>query len=168
MVFRFPAPRWVALVAALFLSASCHAQKTCPWMNAATAAGFLGGPVTSAVLPAGKDSQDATCDFVSQHAKGQSTLKIVVATMGHPRQQFESYARQCGTNAVPLKAIGNEAIECAAETKKGSSVRVIGRVRNRAFVVTVNNLLSDGVAASQSEQMEKTRHVAEQVSEALY
>ncbi|HET9088543.1 MAG TPA: hypothetical protein VFN53_13570 [Acidobacteriaceae bacterium] len=137
-------------------------------MNSATAAGFLGGPVTSVVLPAGKGSQDVTCDFVSQHSKVQSILKIVVTTMSHPRQEFESYERQCGPNAVPLIAIGNEAIECAAETNGERSVRAIGRVRNRAFVVTVNNLLSNGVAASQNEQMEKTRHVAEQVSEALF
>lgn len=150
--------------AALIFSVDSPAQTNCPWMNTATAAGVLDEPVNATVIRANKNSEDATCDFTPLRPAATPTLHIAVITMSAPGQEFATYSRQCGSDPTPLKAIGNEAVECTQKASAGESVVVVGRVRDRVFVVTI----SDGPATPQPEQLERAKSVAEQVSEALY
>jgi hypothetical protein len=92
------------ILAALLLS--------CPWLNQATAAGVLGGPV-----------RQIGCTFT----RGSLELRIEAA------RDFESYAATCRSEAVPLKAIGTAAIACRSEAGE----QVVGKVRDRAFLVRI-------------------------------
>lgn len=99
-------------------------------MNAATAGGFLGGEA-SGKFSANASSKDAgICEFA--RTSGSGTLRIEVEIMKSPAE-FPSYLRKCGSDAKPLKAIGNEAAVCTAERGQ----RVIGRVRDQAFVINL-------------------------------
>ena len=128
-------------------------------MNAATAGGVLGGRVTETVT---KNHDDADCAF----ERGGLRLSIEVKTMSDPAKEFPAYAARCGKHATPLRAIGNEAVACTEGGGKGATVaRVVGRVRTRAFVVS----LSDGGGGlSPAELGEKARNVAEQVAGNLF
>ena len=105
---------------------------SCPWLNRATAAGFLGGPVTQ-----------VACSFT----RGSVELRIETA------RDFESYAASCRSDAVPLKAIGTEALACRGEF--GEQVAV--RVRDRTFLVRIS-----------TNDREKVRKVAEMVAASMF
>lgn len=132
-------------------------------MNAATASGILGEPVNATVTRANKTSEDATCDFAPQHSAAKAALHIEVITMSAPGREFATYTRQCGSNPMPLKAIGNEAVECTQNSNATQSVKVIGRVRNRVFLVNLR-----GADIPLIDELSKAKNVAEQVSETLY
>jgi len=113
---------------------ACRAEPQCPWMNAATAGGFLGGEAKSAVTGVTVDG-DASCSF---SVGSGSMLQIAVHTMARTPQEFPSYLALCGAGALPLKGIGNEAVQCMpkAGANKGDEL-IVGRVRDRAFVITI-------------------------------
>jgi len=159
---------WALLGTAIWMPAYCRAQTNCPWMNAATAAGILGGPVQERVTHAGKNSDDATCNFASHQPGANSTLHIAVITMSNPARDFAAFKQQCGPTPTTLQAIGNEAIECSLDLCGGHSARVVGRVRNRVFVVDLHISSRNGTGSAHHEQLEIARHAAEQVSETLY
>jgi hypothetical protein len=138
-------------------------QTSCPWMNAATASGILGEPVNATVIRANKTSEDATCDFAPQHSAANTSLHIAVITMSAPGPEFATYTRPCGSKPIPLQAIGNEAVECTQNSNATQSVEVIGRVRNRVFLVILRSADIPLV-----DELSKAKNVAEQVSEALY
>ena len=125
----------------LLAAAGCCASETCPWLNAATASGVLGGDVTVRVT-------ETSCVFKTQDKK---TLSIEV-------KAGASYLSKCGTHSTPVKAIGNEAVVCSG----GDWAMVAGRVRDRGFLVRVN--------ASETEVSlrEKAQKVAEQVAGILF
>ncbi len=153
------------LLAAVALAALCEAEENCPWMNAATAGGVLGGAVTKTVKK-GKSSDDANCEFIRQQGAFVSTLRIEVATMTAARSEFASYTAQCGSSATALKAIGNEAVACSAAGKDGEvAEQAVGRVRNQAFVIRIGS--NDGSTA-RDVLREKVRKVAEQVAGNLF
>jgi hypothetical protein len=149
------------IVLAILIAAACRAEDACPFLNAATAAGVLGGEVIShydgstclfthaaATVP-GRDREGAV--FASQ-------LLIKVQTVTLP------YKLVCEPNPTSLKAIGNEAVICSMEGKNGSiSEQIAGRVRDRAFFIrlTSNNIPRDALR-------EKARSVAEQVAGILF
>jgi len=128
---------WPLLVLAALCfanSAVCRAEPVCPWMNAATAGGFLGGEVQSAISGVTPDG-DATCEF---SLGSRSMMRIAVYTMAQTHKEFSGYLALCGTKAVALKGIGNEAVRCVPTSgkSKGNEL-IIGRVRNRAFVIAI-------------------------------
>lgn len=167
MIRKLESFRWIFFCAVLLTSAGCRGQTNCPWMNSATAAGILGVRVHATVMHPSKNPDDANCNFTSQQP-GVTTLHIAVITMSTQGEEFVAYKRQCGPNPVPLKAIGNEAIECNLDTDAGRSVQVVGRVRNRLFVVNIGGSVLNGTGTGHGEQFDKARDVAEQVSESLY
>lgn len=124
------------------IAATCRAENACPFLNAATAAGVLGGEVTVNV-------RGDTCLF----ARGASELRIEVKTVNLP------YKPNCAPSPVPLKAIGNEAVICESD----GAQQVAGRVRDRAFFV---RLTSNDIASPALR--EKARSVAEQVAGILF
>jgi len=129
----------LALTALLLSSPSvCRAEAQCPWMNAATAGGFLGGEVQMTVT-AVTDDGDATCQFARQVSSGANAmLRIAVHTMPQASQDYTGYLALCGAGAIPLKGIGNEAVQCIPRSgaSKGEEL-IVGRVRDRAFIITI-------------------------------
>src|ERR1700733_12398274 len=144
----------------------CFADAPCPWLNAATAGGVLGGEVQSstvAVTPEG----DGTCRFVLKQASSTFTLSIDVHTMPLPTKTFATYLAQCNGTTLTLTAIGNEAVQCISRSFSSGEEQVIGRVRDRAFVLTINANLAKQSPAKTGLIPEK-RNVAEQVARSLF
>ena len=137
---------------AVSLPATC---ESCPWLNAATAAGVLGGPVNATVSRTNKNADDANCDFIRQEGPLVHNLRIEVGTM-----------IQCPRNATPLRAIGNEAVACSYDGKNGQlAEQVVGRVRDRAFLIRTS---TNDRSVQPSVLREKARKVAEQVAGTLF
>jgi len=146
------------LLTAALLPMICSAEEKCPWLNAATAAGVLGGSVTANVT-------QTACEFVRRDDPSKSALRIEVETMASPRE-FTSRAAHCGSGTEALKAIGNEAVACTHSEAKGRMAeQVAGRVRNQAFLVRVS---TDDRGATPAGLREKARKVAEQVAGFLF
>lgn len=127
-------------------------EERCPWLNAATASGFLGGAVHMTLT-------SGSCEFVRQDGVHEMTLRIEVASTSGRHAQ-------CGSGAEPLKAIGNEALACAYEGKAGwIAEQVTGRVRDQAFLVRIS---TNDRSAAPKPMREKVRKVAEQVAGILF
>ena len=119
----------------------------CAWINAGTVEGILGGDVETHVT-------QKSCVF--EH-RGGDKLSIVVETMTNPQSRFTKYLSACKSKPVPLEAVGNEAVTCSAR----HTGLVIGRVRDRAFVIRVTT--NDRGATKEvleSKAEEAARHVA--------
>lgn len=155
----------LVLLVTPFFPLPCAAQESCPWLNAATAGGVLGGAVTAAITHPGKNKADTTCDFVRKESV-EGELRIEVETMTEPKTQFASLAAKCGPARIPLKAIGNEAAACTLDAKNERiSEQVVGRVRDQAFIIRIT---TNDRAATRSSVREKARSVAEQVAGILF
>ncbi len=141
-------------------------MRIVPWLNAATASGILDGPVTATVTHPNQNKDDATCDFVRHEGSVISGLQVGVETMKDPARDFASYTAQCGLDAVPLRAIGNEALVCSLRGKKKQvSEQIVSRVRDRAFIVRMS---SNAPSTAQNELREKVEKIAEQVAGFLF
>jgi hypothetical protein len=176
--------RCVALLAILFGVAGvscCEAKEMCPWINEATAAGFLRGDVTGTIThnSTGADKTaaaaatatgtsvtigDATCEFVRHDAAGVMRLRIEVVTMAKVEALFPGFRARCGADGQPVRAIGNEAVVCGMTARGGVEEQVVGRVRERAFVVSI----STASETDQATLRETTLRVAEQVAGFLF
>jgi hypothetical protein len=138
----------LALILPLTFCLPVLAEDRCTWLNAATAAGVLGGAVQMTVT-------SASCEFVRQ----ETSLRIEVAAANAPHVQ-------CGSGAEQLKAIGNEAQACAYEGKPGwIAEQVVGRVRDQAFLVRIS---TRDQSAAPKLLREKARKIAEQVAGILF
>ena len=174
-----------ALLVILFFAAgaSCLAKDMCPWINEPTAAGYLHGDVTvtvthtstgadkaaaAAATDAGSSVSigDATCEFVRHDAAGVTTLRIEVVTMSNVAAAFPAFRGRCGKDGQAVRAIGNEAVVCSVKTSASGGVaeQVVGRVRERAFVV----LISSAAGTDRATLRETTLRVAEQVAGFLF
>ncbi len=128
------------------------AGERCPWLNAATAGGILGGEVQATVTA-------TSCEYVQGSGGQEKVLRIEV------RAASAEHAR-CGAGASALKAIGNEAQACAYAGKEGwLGEQVVGRVRDQAFLVRITTNDRSATAAALPE---KARNVAEQVAGFLF
>jgi hypothetical protein len=148
------------LLFAFCLCAAKAAEPICPWLNAATAGGFLQGSVHVAVT---KNGDDVTCEFTRDTSADK--LRIEVVAMGPSREELAAYKAQCDASPTPLRAIGNEAVACGVAAKKEETAeQVVGRVRTQAFLVR----FTAGVAVSHATLREKATKVAEQVAGILF
>jgi hypothetical protein len=164
---------WFALALTVIIGSithttHCSAEVQCPWLNAATAGGVLGGEVQSSitnVTPQG----DATCHFIRRQGSSNFMLTIHVQTMTLPSKDFPTYLAECGGTLLPLKAIGNEAFQCVSKSASvNGEERVIGRVRDRAFALTVNASLTRPTTPAKDGLSQETRNLAEQIAGALF
>lgn len=137
----------------------CLGEESCPWMNAATAGGLLGGEVTATVTHSSKNREDGNCDFVRRQRSLVYELAIQVETMTPPEKL------SCGGQSTALKAIGNEAYACSLAKEGEISETVVGRVRDRAFIVRAS---TNDRSALQSSFREKAKTAAEQVAGNLF
>ncbi len=151
----------LTLWTAALVFSMAKADETCPWLNAATAGGILGGDV--AVRMEHLNQEDENCEFTRRAGSAASTLRIEVATTKAPAREFAARTAQCVSKQVPLRAIGNEAVACSASGE--TAEQVVGRVRDRVFVVRIG---TTDAAASRDSLREKARMVAEQVAGFLF
>ena len=141
----------IALTVALPVMAA--APERCPWLNAATAGGVLGGGTVRVELT------PTSCEFVRQSAAHETALRIEVVPVNSPHPQ-------CGAGAEPLKGIGNEAQACAFSGKPGwLAEQVTGRVRDQAFLVRVS---TNDASTAPKALREKASNIAEQVAGILF
>ena len=120
----------------------------------------------SATKYSGNGIDDACCTFVRQSGSTAGELQIDVRTMNEPAKEFGAFTARCGASGTPLKAIGNEAIACSVNDKSGRLFeQVVGRVRDRAFVIRLS--LKDPLLTEDAVR-EKARKVAEQVAGNLF
>jgi hypothetical protein len=146
---------------------ACFGQAKCPWIQEATARGILGGAVTTNATI--KDNGDGACEFTRQQGDVQHQLSVMVITMTDIPKQYSRFTAQCESKGVPLKAIGNEAVECSIQTQTNLyAAKVVGRVRDRAFVVTVASSVEDHPSMNQATRREKVHLAAEQVAGILF
>lgn len=106
------------------------AQETCPWLDTATAAGILGGAVSTAVMDSKANSDETTCTFIREEdaARQQILIRVRRITGGKTLSRCRS--------EVPLRGIGNEAFACESKRRgKALAEQIVGRVRDRAFLV---------------------------------
>jgi hypothetical protein len=152
---------------AMFAPAVCLGQTKCPWINEATARGILGGPVTLAarVTPQG----DGVCEFSRQQGAIVHQLRISVDSMTDIPKQFPTYVAQCPPNSSPVRAIGNAAVTCSLQGKgEASTERIVGRVRDHAFVVNLSSTVSNDPSMTPQMRRDKVNLVAEQVAGILF
>jgi hypothetical protein len=152
---------------ALFTPAICRSQTKCPWLNEATARGILGGDLNLSVT---LDDQGAgVCKFTRQHGSATQELRISVTFMTNIAKQFPVYLAQCPPKSAPLPATGNEAVVCAIHSKADQyAEKVVGRVRNQAFVVSVSSTIQDDPSMTQAMRREKANLTAEMVAGILF
>jgi hypothetical protein len=174
-------------VGVLLAPERCSAEAKCPWLNAATAAGVLGGDVqmavTAPVEPApGKgvgtamysdqvrmDRFDVSCDFARKVDSGTDTLHITVKTMSDQAKEFPTFLALCGGPTVALRGIGNEAVQCVIKNTPGKAEQqVIARVRDRAFVLTITRHAPEPTSASGDALRDDTRNTAEQIAGSIF
>jgi hypothetical protein len=157
---------WILFLVLLNGSVLRAAAQPCPWLNAATAAGSLEGPVTVSVTYFNQNNSDSACEFTYKSDRTVRTLRIEVDTMKDVARDFPQYLAKCGQDAKALRAIGNEAVVCSVPGKnKQVAEQVISRVRDQAFIIDV---LSNGSVSERDAIREKARQIAEQVAGFLF
>jgi hypothetical protein len=160
---------FAAIVGTFATPSRCLAEVQCPWLNAATAAGVLGGEVQASATPLTPQG-DTTCEFKRTDHSDVFALTIAVHTMAVPSKDFATYLGRCSGTAISLKAIGNQAVQCVSSNGAGGGgEQIIGRVRDRAFVIDLNRSSPRQPTSSASGGLsEEARNVAEQVAGALF
>jgi hypothetical protein len=101
-------------------------------MNAATASGIVGRQLAADFTPGPRGPESGVCHFASM-GDINNVLTIEVSIMKSVQTEWPSFRSKCGSGAKPLKAIGNEAVECSSDGQR----RVIGRVRDQAFTIKI-------------------------------
>jgi hypothetical protein len=151
----------------MLLPGTCRAQSKCPWFTESTAHGILNGPPSMTVNLTAPG--DGACEFTHQEGATRHQLSILVITMTDIRKQFAAYAAQCTAKSAPLRAIGNEAVLCSIQTHTNTyAEKVVGRVREKAFVVTLSSSAEGDPSFTQKMRREKVQLVAEQVAGILF
>ncbi|HEX3682835.1 MAG TPA: hypothetical protein VHU83_09850 [Bryobacteraceae bacterium] len=130
------------IVLIFLIAAAGRAEDACPFLNAATAAGILGGEVTTHL-------SGEICVFA--HNSSELRIEVKAVTL--------AYKPSCSPNPTSLRSIGNEAVAC--ESDHGE--QIAGRVRDRAFFI---RLTSNHIARAALD--EKVRLAAEQVAGILF
>jgi hypothetical protein len=158
--------QWVLLLGFLVLTTLCRAEGKCPWLNEATAAGVVTGPVKLEMHPA--EDGGSICIFRTQRASAVYTLRILVVEMKDPSKGISFYQSRCTSPAISLRAIGNEAVLCAEDAGSFHGEQVIGRVRDNIFIVDVSDSVAKDPSMTRELLQEKTRSTAEQVAGNLF
>jgi hypothetical protein len=152
----------------LALHATGQANRNCPWINQATASGLLGGEAASEVSAAAVGGP-TVCTFTQQAADLKRTLRVTVGIATDPHARLEEVARICGTDLSPIKAIGNEAMICAADDRKGGlGEHVVGRVRDQVLTITIASSRKADPILNRDALKTKISAAAEQVAGNLF
>jgi hypothetical protein len=145
-----------------------RAANHCAWLNEATASGLLGGEAIGEVTETAA-AEPIVCTFIHQDAGVKRTLRVTVELSADPHARLNAIAQVCGSDETPLRAIGNEALSCAADDRKGGiGERVIGRVRDQVFTITISSTLKNDPGLNRDVLRSKIYTAAEQVSGNLF
>jgi hypothetical protein len=156
-----------AVAFALLLSpALCKAEARCPWLNVATASGALNGPSVMTVQQGAGNG--TTCIFQYRNKSAIYSLRISVSDLKEASKGAAPYEDQCASSKEPLRAIGNEAVMCAADEGHLHGEQVIGRVRDRIFILVVSTSARNDPSMSGDVLKEKLENLAEQVAGSLF
>ena len=159
-----------ALLGLLLLAAPhlCSAANNCPWLTEATASGFLGGDSVGAFTPAAAD-QPAVCLFTYDGQNVKRTLRITVDVTPEFAARLATDEKTCGPDMWTLKAIGNEAVACVADDRKGGpGERALGRVRDQVFTITLSSTLKADPEFDRESLKARIYTAAEQVAGNLF
>lgn len=75
----------------------------------------------------------------------------------------------CGSSAGILNAIGNEAVYCAANPRRGElGERAVGRVRDQVFTIVLNTKANDEPVLTRDALKARIYTAAEQVAGNLF
>ena len=152
----------------IWLPVTAHAKNNCPWINEATASGLLGGDATGDFAEAAP-GQPAVCTFTQQSDGVTRTLRLTVEVAADPEARLKAVAQSCGSDALPLKAIGNSATVCSADERKGLlGERVVGRVRDQVFTITFKTTLKGDPTMTRDALKAHIYTAAEQVAGNLF
>jgi hypothetical protein len=165
MTFRWGS--FSLLLAALLSRGACgHAQERCPWLNVATASGFLEGAASLTVEKPTLAETD--CIFRYQGAGSVEILQIDVKLRQGVSKGIAPEQSTCTAPGTPVRAIGNEALLCADDNKSERSEEVIGRVRDSVFIVRVSTSSKNDAAMPRAILEQRAKDTAEQVAGALF
>jgi hypothetical protein len=153
------------LVTIICLPSICHAGAVCPWINEATAVGILGTTEDSASVRPPEISA-TTCSFTVRSGVETRMLHISVEQEKNPAEAFIAYKNKCAHAAVPLRAMGNEAVMCPAPMNQGE--QVFGRVRDNLYAIVVSTTSTRDPSFSGEALEQKIQLAAEQVSGNLF
>jgi hypothetical protein len=146
---------------------SARAANNCAWINEATASGLLGGEAVGDVTAA--DGQPTVCTFTQTSAGVKRTLRLTVEISTDAHARVGVIAQSCGPDAAPIKAIGNEALVCAADDRKaGLGELVVGRVRDQVFTITIGSSLKNDPILKRDALKARIYTAAEQVAGNLF
>jgi hypothetical protein len=155
---------WICLLA---LPRVAQGANNCAWLNEATASGLLGGESVgnvSAVV-----GEPTVCTFTQMTAGAKRTLRVTVEIVADAHARLVALAQGCGADAASLKAIGNETLVCAADDRKaGSGERVVGRVRDQVFTITISTTLKNDSILNRDALKSRVYTAAEQVAGNLF
>jgi hypothetical protein len=144
------------------------AANNCPWINETTASGLIGADAVGSFADA-TAAQPAVCNFVQSGPGVTRTLRITVMQTPHFQDLIEAENKTCIGMATHMIAIGNEAINCPADDrKKVIAERVVGRVRDQVFTITLSTTLKDDTILTRDELKSRIATAAEQVSGNLF
>lgn len=164
---RILSPTLLCLVL-MCLPATAHAKNNCPWLNEATASGLLGGDAAGDFTEA-TTGQPAVCTFTQQAEGVTRTLRLTVEVATDPQARLTTVAQSCGSDAAPLKAIGNSAMVCSADERKGLlGERVVGRVRDQVFTIIIKTALKGDSTMTRDALKAHISTAAEQVAGNLF
>jgi hypothetical protein len=156
-----------AVALCLFLPpATAYAANDCPWLNEATASGLISADSVG-TYTAATPTQPAVCAFAEKSGLARD-LTITVEAASDPHARMKAMTEACANGAAPLTAIGNEAVYCAADPRGGIGERVIGRVRNQVFSITLSSPIKNDPILTRDALKARIHEAAEQVSGNLF
>jgi hypothetical protein len=143
------------------------AANNCAWITESTASGLLGGDAVGEVSAV--TGQPTACTFTQMGAGVKRTLRITVEIAPEPHARLEAVAQICGADLEPIEAIGNEAMVCSADDRKvGPGERVVGRVRDQVFTITISTTLKNDTILTRDALKTRIYTAAEQVAGNLF
>jgi hypothetical protein len=144
------------------------AANNCAWINEATASGLLGGDAVGEVS-APDPAQPTVCTFTQMSAGVKRTLRVTVEIAADPHARLRAISQSCVAEPVPLKAIGNEALDCGEDDRKaGMGESVVGRVRDQVFTISITSSLKKDPVFARDALKSKIYTAAEQVAGNLF
>ena len=157
---------WAVIVGAFLLfPMMASAEDHCPWLNNATASGILNSP---AVVKVHRTAADGVACLFFSHVPASPTFSIVITGSGAMNRESSLELGRCTSPLVHLKGIGNDAEACSIENGHAAEEIVVGRVRDKRFVVSINVSADGDQPFDKKVFLQKAESVAEQVAGALF
>jgi len=157
-------PLWLVVCGLMLAATTVARAENCPWLNAATAEGILGGSVTMSVTH--PSATAVSCDFSRNGSGAVASLRIDVTTPVDAIASFAKAAAQCGAAPRKLTGVGNEAVGCTLPESTSMTEQTVGRVRERIFVLRWTHLSNASLSAE--ARLDAIQGVAEAVAGSMF